>query len=186
MLNHCFFCHQKLRKSDICVYVEPSALTFAAALAAVGAALATVDAAIAPVTAVATAAVSVAATIAISAAAIADALWLVVVFPRHCLCFCLPPRLPAPAVDAVVYRRHCHCHRHRNCCPCSFCCHRRHSCLFFCRWLRCLYLSTAAASVSIAATRHHFCFRCCCATASVSNAIATVVPTTATITDKKH
>jgi hypothetical protein len=56
MLNHCFLYHQKLRKSNICVYVEPSATTSAAALAAVGAAIATVAAA-------ATSTVSIAATI---------------------------------------------------------------------------------------------------------------------------
>jgi hypothetical protein len=32
-LNHCFFCHQKLQKSNICVYVEPSAAASADALA---------------------------------------------------------------------------------------------------------------------------------------------------------
>jgi hypothetical protein len=95
------FCRQKLQKSNICVYVEPSesrvvglvvgeshglaerdtcyfTATSAAASAAVGATLATVSAAIAAVAAAATIAVSVAATIAVSIAAIAAALWLIV------------------------------------------------------------------------------------------------------------
>jgi uncharacterized protein (DUF2237 family) len=34
--------------------------------------------------------------------------------------------------------------------------------------------------------RHRFCFCCCCTTASVSNAIATIISATAAITDKKR
>jgi hypothetical protein len=45
MLNHRFFCFQRLRKSDVCVYVEPSAAASAAALAAVGATIAAIAAA---------------------------------------------------------------------------------------------------------------------------------------------
>jgi hypothetical protein len=118
MLNHCFFCLQKLQKSDICVCVEFSA---AAAFAAVDAALAAVGAAIAAVAAAATAAISVTAMIAISTAAIAAAPWLIVVCRHRCLCFRLLPPLPASAVAAVDYRRHCHCPRHHNRCPSSFC-----------------------------------------------------------------
>jgi hypothetical protein len=168
MLNHCFFCHQKLRISNVYVNVEPSsntptlwfishststAVPSAVAPAAVGAASAAVGAAIAANAAAATAAVSVTATIAVSAAAIAAALWLIVVCPRRCLCFHLPPPLPAPAIGAAVCRHHCHCHcpRRRNRCPRSFRHHRRHCCPFFCCWLRCLYVSTTATSVSVAA-----------------------------------
>ncbi len=136
-----FFCRQKLQKSDICVYVEPSATASAATLAAVGATLAAVGAAIPAFAAATTAAVSASATIAVSAATIAGALWLIVVCPCYRLCFCLPLPLPAPAIAAVVCRHHCHCCCHRNCCPCSFCHHRHHRCLFFCRWLCCLYVS---------------------------------------------
>jgi hypothetical protein len=158
--------------------VEPSAAASAAALAIVSTALATVGAAIATIAAAATAAVSVATTIAISAAAIADSLWLIVVCPRRCLCFSLLPPLPAPAVANVVCRRHCHCPCFRNRCPCSFRRHLHHCFLLFYCWLHCLYVSTAAASVSVAAVHHRFCFRGCRATASVSNAIATIVSTT--------
>ena len=87
------------------------------------------------------------ATIAISAA-IAAAFWLIVVCPRCCLCFRLPPPfLPAPAVaTAAVCRRHCQCrrhrHRHHHHRPCSFRRHRCHHCLLFCRRHHCLYVST--------------------------------------------
>ncbi len=96
-----------------------------------------------PPAAVSAAAVSAAAMIAVFAA-IAAAFWLIVVCPRCCLCFRLPPPfLPAPAVaTAAVCRRHCQCRRHRHRRPCSF---RRHCCLrclFFCRRHHCLYVST--------------------------------------------
>ncbi len=54
---------------------------------------------------------------------------------------------------------------------CSLCCHRHHRCLFFCRWLCCLYVYTATASVSAVAAppllfllllHHRFCFQCHC------------------------
>jgi hypothetical protein len=186
MLNHCFFCCQKSQKSNICVYVEPSATASATALTAVGAALAAVGATIATIAAAATAAVSVTPMIAISATAIAGVLSLIVVCLHRCLCFHLLPPLPAPAVVAVVCQRNCHCRRRCNCCPYSFCHHRHHHCLYFCSWLHCLYVSATAASVSVVTACHRFCFRCCCATASVSNAIATLVSATAAITDKKR
>jgi hypothetical protein len=129
-LNHCFFCHQKLQKFDICVYGKPSAPASATSLAAVSATSVAVNAAIAAVAAAATAVVSVTATIAISAAAIAATLWLIVVCPHRCLCFRLPLPLPAPAVAAVVCWHHGHCCRRYNRFPCSFHCHRRHRCLF--------------------------------------------------------
>jgi hypothetical protein len=76
-----------------------------------------------PPSAVSVAAVSAAATIAVSID-IAAAFWLIVVCPRCCLCFRLPPPfLPAPAIaTAAVCRRHCCRHRHRR--PGSFCRHR--------------------------------------------------------------
>jgi hypothetical protein len=71
---------------------------------------------------------------------------LIVVCPRCCLCFRLPPSfLPAFAVaTAAVCRRHCQCrrHRHRHRRPCSFRRHRCHRCLFSCRRHHCLYVST--------------------------------------------
>jgi hypothetical protein len=130
-LNHRFFCRQKLQKSDICVYVEPSAPASAATSAAVGAALAAVGAPITTVAAAATATVSIAAMIAVSAAAIAAAIWLIVVFPRRCLYFCLLLPSPAPAVAAVVCQHHCHCCPRCNPCSCFFRRHRHHRCLFF-------------------------------------------------------
>jgi hypothetical protein len=117
MLNHCFFCRQKSKKTSICAYVEPSAAASAAALATVGAPLAAVGAAIATVAAAATAVVSAAAMIAISATAITAALWFIVVCPSRCLCFPLPPPLPAPAFATVVCRHHCHCCHRCNRCP---------------------------------------------------------------------
>ncbi len=119
------FCHQKLRESNICVYVEPSVAASSANSATVVAALAAVGAAIAAVAAAATATVFIAAMIAVSAAAIAVALLLIVVCPCCCLCFHLLPQLPAPAIATVVCRRHCHCCRRPNRCPCSF---RHHRC----------------------------------------------------------
>jgi hypothetical protein len=69
---------------------------------------------------------------------------LIVVCPRCCLCFRLPPPfLPAPAIaTTAVCRRHCQCCRHRHRIPCSFRRHRCHRCLFFCRRHHCLYVST--------------------------------------------
>jgi hypothetical protein len=91
------------------------------ASATVGAAAAAVSAAAVSIDAFATAAVLAAATIAISAA-IAAAFWLIVVCPRRCLCFRLPPPfLPAPAIaTAAVCRRHCQFRHHHNRRPCSF------------------------------------------------------------------
>jgi hypothetical protein len=92
-------------------YRIPPPLAAAAASAAtsatVGATAAAVSAAAVSVDAFAAAANLAAATIAISAA-IAAAFWLIVVCPRRCLCFRLPPPfLPAPAVaTAAVCRRH--------------------------------------------------------------------------------
>ena len=108
-----------------------------------------------PVT-VSVAAVSTTATIAVSAD-IAAAFWLIVVCPRCCLCFRLPPPfLPALAVaTADVCRRHCQCRRHRHRRPCSFRCHRCHRCLFFCRRQHCLYVSTFPT----ASMFQHFCHR---------------------------
>jgi hypothetical protein len=166
--------------------VEPSATASDAALAAVGATSSAVGAAIAAIAAAATAAFSIAATITVSAAAIAATLWLIFVCPCRCLCFCLPPLLPTLAVTTVVCRRHCHFCRRRNRCPCSFHHQRCHCCLFFCCWLRCLYVSTAAAFVSIAVACHRFCFRLRHATASISETINTVVYATAAITDEKR
>jgi hypothetical protein len=180
---------QKLRKSNICVYVVPSTTASTAASAAlsaaVGAAAGAVGATITTIPAASPAAISIAATITVSATPIAAALWLIVICPSCCLCFHLTPPLPAPAIAAVVCWHHCHCFHRRNHCPCSFCCHHHHRCLFFYRWLHCLYVSTAAASVSVAPTCHRFCFHCCRATASVSNAIVTVVSAMAAITGKK-
>ena len=96
-----------------------------------------------PPAAVSVAAVSAAATIAFSADIAAA---LIVVCPRCCLCFRLPPPVfPAPAIaTAAVCRRHCQCcrHHHRHRRPCSFCRHRCRHCLFFCRCQHCLYVLT--------------------------------------------
>jgi hypothetical protein len=128
--------------------------------------------------------------IAVSATAIAAILWLIVVFLLCCLCFRLPLPLPAPTIAAVVCQRHCHCCRCRNQCPGGpfrrHRCHHRHCCLFFCCWLRCLYVSTTAASVSVTAAHYCICFHRRHATASLSDAIATVVSAMATITDEKR
>ncbi len=96
--------------------------------------------------------VSVSATIAVSTATITATLWLIAVCSCCCLCFCLLLLLLAPTFAAVVCQHHCHCPHHHNRCPCSFHRHCHHRCLFFCCWLHCLYVATAAASVSIAAT----------------------------------
>ncbi len=121
------------------------------------------------------AAVSAAAMIAVSAA-IAAAFWLIVVCPRCCLCFRLPPPfLPAPAVaTAAVCRCHCQCHRHRHRRPCSFRRHRCQRCLFFSRCHHCLYVSTFPTASIFQRFRRRG-RRCLCFDASVLIAIATIV-----------
>jgi hypothetical protein len=114
------------------------------------------------VAAVSVAAVSAAATIAVSAD-IAAAFWLIVVCPRCCLSFRLPPPfLPAIAVaTAAVCRRHCQCRRHRHRRPCSFRRYHCHRCLFFCRRHHCLYVSTFPTASMFQRFRRRGC-RCLC------------------------
>ncbi len=97
-----------------------------------------------------------AATIAVSTASITAVLWLIVVCPRRLPLSPSPQPLPLLLPPPTP------------------------------PLLRCLYLSTIAAFIFVAAVRHCFCFHCRRTTTSVFNIIATVVSATAAITDKKH
>jgi hypothetical protein len=195
MLNHCFFLCQKLRKSDICVNLEPSSntptlwfilhSTFAAAAsatasAAVGTALAAVGTAITPVAAAATATISVAATIAVCCCrycclSLVDfclPLPLPLFLPGGC---CMPPPLPLLIANVTTAATTAPVPSAATAATAA-------------------YLSAAGSATSLfplllplfpSPLHHRFCFRSRCATTSVSDAIATVVSVMAAITDKK-